>query len=82
MEMDGAQMIFLAQAGSRAYRRKESPVVNLAAGAAPGVLPELLDDRPEDWLGWEKAGSPKSPFHAGLGNIPGVEVVVVHEERG
>ena len=75
-------MIFLAQAGSRAYRRKESPVVNLAAGAAPGVLPELLDDRPKDWLGREEAGSPKSSLHAGLSDIPSVEVVVVHEERG
>lgn len=64
------------------HRRKESPVVDLAAGAAPRVLPELLDDRLEDGLGREKAGSPQSPLHAGLGDVSRVEVVVVHEEGG
>lgn len=64
------------------YRREEGPVVDLPAGTAAGVLPELLDDREEDGLRRQEAGSPQRPLHAGLGDVPGVEVVVVREEGG
>lgn len=36
--------------GVSTYRGEEGPVVDLAAGAAAGVFPELLDDRAEDGL--------------------------------
>jgi len=76
----GANSANGAEAGNCAHRRKESPVVDLAAGAAPRVLPELFDDRPEDGLGREKASSPQGPLHAGLGDVSSIEVVVVHKE--
>lgn len=66
----------------RSYGREEGPVVDLAAGAAAGVLPKLLDDRAEDGLRRKEAGSPQRPLHAGLGDVPGVETVVVHKEGG
>lgn len=68
--------------GGGAYRREEGPVVDLAAGAAAGVLSELLDDRAEDRLRRQEAGSPERPLHAGLGDVTDVEVVIVREEGG
>ena len=62
------------------YCREEGPVVDFTAGAAAGVLPELLDDRPEDWLRRQEAGSPQRPLHASLSDVPDVEVVIIGEE--
>lgn len=66
--------------GHKTYRRKEGLVVDLAPGAAAGVLPELFDDRAEDGLGRQEAGSPQGPLHSGLGDVSDVETVVVREE--
>lgn len=75
-------MYFSSSDEVHAYCREEGPVVDLAAGAAAGVLPKLLDNRAEYGLRRQEAGSPQRPLHAGLGDVPGVEVVVVHKEGG
>lgn len=62
------------------HRREESPVVHLPAGAAHGVLPELLHDGAEDRLGRQEAGPSQSSLHARLGDVPDVEPVVVREK--
>lgn len=68
--------------GGNTYCREERPVVDLAARAAAGVLPKLLDDRAEDELRRQETGSPQRPLHAGFGDVPDVEVIVVRKEGG
>lgn len=64
------------------YRGKKRPVVDLPTGAATRVLPEFLHHRSKHRFRGQETCPSQGTFHSSFRDVPHIEAVVVHEERG